>query len=111
MAELPQQRVADGGRDGGLAGVAGGVPGADQATGTVRFGLEGTSYEVDLSQENADELATALEPYIAAARKTGSGPARRTARGPAWPARARMFAPGPRIRESRLRTRAGSQLS
>jgi hypothetical protein len=53
-----------------------------EAIGTVRFGLEGTSYEVDLSQKNADKLAKALEPYIAAARKTGSGSPRRTAKPP-----------------------------
>jgi hypothetical protein len=52
-----------------------------EAAGTVRFGLAGTSYEVDLSTKNADKLATILEPYIAAARKTG-GNTRRTARSP-----------------------------
>jgi Lsr2 len=52
-----------------------------EATGTVRFGLAGTSYEVDLSQKNADKLAQILEPYIAAARK-GARSTRRTARNP-----------------------------
>jgi hypothetical protein len=42
------------------------------AAGTVRFGLEGTSYEIDLSKKNADKLAGILEPYVKAARKTGS---------------------------------------
>jgi hypothetical protein len=50
-----------------------------EAAGTVRFGLEGTTYEVDLSQKNAGQLAKVLEPYIAAARKTGGSPARRAA--------------------------------
>jgi hypothetical protein len=27
-----------------------------EAIGTVKFGLEGTAYEVDLSQKNADKL-------------------------------------------------------
>jgi hypothetical protein len=50
-----------------------------EAIGTVRFGLGGTGYEVDLSQKNADKLAKVLAPYIAAARKAGNGPARRAA--------------------------------
>jgi hypothetical protein len=48
-----------------------------EAIGTARFGLEGTSYEVDLSQKNADKLAKVLAPYVAAGRKTVNGPGRR----------------------------------
>jgi len=47
------------------------IDGSD-AVGTVQFGLEGTSYEIDLSKKNADKLAGILEPYVEAARKTGS---------------------------------------
>lgn len=35
---------------------------------TVRFGLEGRSYEIDLSSANADKLKQALAPFIAAGR-------------------------------------------
>jgi Lsr2 len=52
-----------------------------EAAGTVRFGLAGATYEVDLSTKNADKLAKVLEPYIAAARKTG-GSTRRAAKSP-----------------------------
>src|SRR3954451_16278554 len=39
---------------------------------TVRFGLNGTAYEIDLTNEHADELREALGRYVEAARKTGS---------------------------------------
>ncbi|WP_433800009.1 histone-like nucleoid-structuring protein Lsr2 [Actinomycetospora sp. CA-084318] len=48
---------------------------------TVDFGLDGASYEIDLSTTNAGELRSALERYVAAARRTGG---RRTS--PATPA-------------------------
>jgi hypothetical protein len=50
-----------------------------QADGTVRFGLDGTEYEIDLSKKHATQLATAIRPYIEAARKVPSS--RRAARG------------------------------
>jgi hypothetical protein len=50
------------------------------AEGTVRFALDGTDYEIDLSGEHNDELHKALERYIARARKVG-GNARRPSRG------------------------------
>jgi Lsr2 len=37
----------------------------------VRFGLDGTGYEIDLTNEHADELRGALARYVEAARKTG----------------------------------------
>ena len=40
-----------------------------EAEGTVRFGLDGTEYEIDLSTEHARQLRDALAPYIAAARR------------------------------------------
>jgi hypothetical protein len=43
-----------------------------EAVGTVRFGLGGSEYEIDLSQEHADQLAAAVGPYLAAARKVAS---------------------------------------
>lgn len=38
---------------------------------TVNFGLDGTTYEIDLTHEHADELRDALSRYVKAARKTG----------------------------------------
>jgi hypothetical protein len=41
-----------------------------EAQETVSFGLEGTTYEIDLSDENARKLRDALEPWVTKARKT-----------------------------------------
>ncbi len=49
-----------------------------EAEGTVRFGLDGADYEIDLSVAHREELQKALAPYVAHARKTGT---RRAARG------------------------------
>lgn len=49
------------------------------AEGTVRFGLDGTDYEIDLSGKHNDELHKVLERYIARARKVG-GATRRASR-------------------------------
>ena len=38
---------------------------------TVRFALDGTTYELDLSEANAKKLRGALEPWVKAARRTG----------------------------------------
>jgi hypothetical protein len=50
-----------------------------EAAGTVRFGLDGTEYEIDLSAAHGDELRSALGQYLANARRTGA-PARGAAR-------------------------------
>jgi Lsr2 len=50
-----------------------------EAAGTVRFGLDGTEYEIDLSAAHNDELRKALQQYLAHARRTG-GTARTAAR-------------------------------
>jgi hypothetical protein len=50
-----------------------------EAEGTVRFGLDGTEYEIDLSAAHSNQLRMSLETYIANARKAGG--ARRSARG------------------------------
>ncbi|AEK43909.1 hypothetical protein RAM_27160 [Amycolatopsis mediterranei S699] len=42
-----------------------------QADQTVPFGLDGVSYEIDLSTPNVNTLRTALAPYVSAARRTG----------------------------------------
>ena len=64
-----------------------------EAAGTVRFGLQGTTYEIDLSQKNADQLAKVLEPYVNAGRKVISRrpAARSRAAGPS-PAAVREWA-------------------
>jgi hypothetical protein len=43
----------------------------DRADETVEFGLDGKSYEIDLSNENANKLRDALASYVAAARRPG----------------------------------------
>ena len=50
------------------------------AEGTVRFALDGTDFEIDLSAAHSDELRKALATYISHARKVG-GTARRAPRG------------------------------
>jgi hypothetical protein len=71
------------------------------AEGTVRFGLDGTEYEIDLNEEHAKELREALARYAGAARRA-SGAARRPAR-----TGRRAPASGPRPRASRSKTAAG----
>lgn len=46
------------------------LDGGDAAE-TVTFGLDGSSYEIDLSSENAARLRGALQPFVGGARKTG----------------------------------------
>jgi hypothetical protein len=43
----------------------------DKADETVEFGIDGKSYEIDLSTSNADKLRDALASYVAAARRPG----------------------------------------
>ncbi|WP_211882065.1 histone-like nucleoid-structuring protein Lsr2 [Pseudarthrobacter albicanus] len=45
---------------------------------TVRFGLDGVGYEIDLSSGNASELRSAVERFVAHARKTSGGRPTRT---------------------------------
>jgi hypothetical protein len=47
-----------------------------EAEGTVRFGIDGADYEIDLSAQHSGELRDALRQYIPHARKVG-GTARR----------------------------------
>ena len=48
---------------------------------TVSFGLDGSSYEIDLTKANADKLRNALSQYVASGRKVSSGKARRGSSG------------------------------
>jgi len=66
-----------------------------EAEGTVRFGLDGVEYEIDLSAEHSRELRDALARYVGAARRVG-GSARRPAR-----SRRRGSAGGPNPTEVR----------
>ena len=49
-----------------------------QADETVEFALDGVSYQIDLSNDNASELRDALSGYVSSARRAGgrkkSGP-------------------------------------
>ena len=56
------------------------------AEGTVRFGLDGTEYEIDLNGEHAQQLRDALAAYVRGGRRVSGGsrrPARGERRGPA----------------------------
>jgi nucleoid-associated protein Lsr2 len=56
------------------------------AEGTVRFGLDGTEYEIDLNAEHAQQLRDALSAYVRAGRRVSGNsrrPARSGRRGPA----------------------------
>ena len=57
-----------------------------EAEGTVRFGLDGAEYEIDLNAAHAQALREVLAPYVSAARRAGGGnrrPARAARRAPA----------------------------
>jgi hypothetical protein len=41
-----------------------------EADGTIRFGLDGTEYEIDLNVKHADALRKSLARYIQAARRS-----------------------------------------
>ncbi len=48
---------------------------------TVKFAIDGTNYEIDLSKKNASKLRAGLEPFVSVAQKLGRAPsARATAR-------------------------------
>jgi nucleoid-associated protein Lsr2 len=51
-----------------------------EAEGTVRFGLDRTSYEIDLNAAHAAELRGALARFIAAGRKVPGAGSRRAGR-------------------------------
>ena len=43
----------------------------DGSGGTIAFSYQGKSYEIDLSSENRDKFAAALDPFVSKARPTG----------------------------------------
>jgi hypothetical protein len=52
-----------------------------EAADTVRFGLDGTNYEIDLSGDHAAELHEALAIYLEHARRVGGVPKQAARRG------------------------------
>src|SRR5919112_3399472 len=48
---------------------------------TVSFSLDGTNYEIDLSEKNAKELRDSFSRYVQAARKVGRGGGRASGAG------------------------------
>jgi hypothetical protein len=47
---------------------------------TIRFGLGGTEYEIDLNPRNATKFREQLAPYVEHARRASGGPRRRSVR-------------------------------
>jgi hypothetical protein len=47
---------------------------------TLRFGLGGSEYEIDLSKKNASRFRRQIAPYIEHSRRAGRGQRRRSAR-------------------------------
>jgi hypothetical protein len=52
------------------------LDGKSGATETVRFGVDGAAYEIDLSARHADQLRKRIGRYVAAARKVRPAPRR-----------------------------------
>lgn len=73
----------------------------EEADETVQFALDGKSYEIDLSRENANRLREALANYVASARRlSGRRGARRTT-GRTRPVTRRVPTPEPATPRSR----------
>ena len=53
-----------------------------EASETVKFGIDGRSYEIDLSKSNANELRRTLRPYIDRSRTARRTPAARRGASP-----------------------------
>jgi Lsr2 len=51
-------------------------------TETISFSLDGTSYEIDVCDEHAEELRDAVAPYVGAGRRIGGARSRRSAAAP-----------------------------
>ncbi|GIF72563.1 histone-like nucleoid-structuring protein Lsr2 [Asanoa siamensis] len=65
---------------------------------TVTFALDGVAFEIDLSDENADKLRRAIQPYVEAGTRLTSGGAR--------PTRSVISAQGASLREETRAIRA-----
>jgi len=72
-----------------------------EAEGTVRFGLDGADYEIDLSAGHAQALREALARYVQAARRAGGGSR--------WPVRGGRKAPADGLNTTEVREWAKAQ--
>ncbi|MFE3261005.1 Lsr2 family protein [Nocardia sp. NPDC059091] len=54
------------------------LDGESEAAETISFGLDGVSYELDLSAPNANDLRVALSRWTTCARKVGHSPRRKS---------------------------------
>lgn len=70
---------------------------------SIRFGLDGVTYEIDLSKKNATRLRAGLEPYLKAAQKLGRAPVHRVS------TRSRGAAPAKTDREQNQAIRGWAQ--
>jgi hypothetical protein len=48
---------------------------------TLKFALDGTNYEIDLSTKHADKLRRSLDKFVQSARRVGRGPVTPSGRG------------------------------
>ncbi|MGN6325857.1 histone-like nucleoid-structuring protein Lsr2 [Pseudolysinimonas sp.] len=58
-----------------------GTPIEDGAGSTVSFAVDGTNYEIDLSDDHASEFRDVLAPYLKAGRRVAGGTRRSASRG------------------------------
>ncbi|QWF85850.1 histone-like nucleoid-structuring protein Lsr2 [Amycolatopsis sp. CA-230715] len=76
-----------------------------EAAETVRFGLDGVDYDIDLSRDNADELRDALAQYVERGRRAGG----RKRRGGITTGAARSAPPTPAQRQRNQDIRAWAE--
>jgi hypothetical protein len=57
-----------------------GLPIEDGKGETIKFALDGTNYEIDLTDDNAQKLRDALKPFVSSARKSSRFSAPQAAR-------------------------------
>lgn len=84
------------------------IDGSD-ASETISFGLDGSSYEIDLNEKNAAELRDALAPYVAVARRAGGGSSSRSSRSAAAAPRAARSSGGGEVDPKAVRSWAEAQ--
>ena len=68
---------------------------------TVAFGLDGSSYEIDVCEDHAAELRDAFAPYVGAARRAGRAPVAQAQRGGGRTARGSSGGDRQRVQEIR----------
>jgi len=59
------------------------LDGSTDGVNTIKFGLHGTNYEIDLNAKHQEDLEAALEQFIAAGRKAGTSTSTSGSRRPA----------------------------